>query len=96
MQPVVIYTTPYCPYCLMAKRLLTKKGVAFQEIDVSGNRGLREELRLKAGGLSTVPQIWIGDTHVGGCDELYELEQAGKLDALLDAGSGVNSANAAR
>jgi glutaredoxin 3 len=96
MQAVVIYTTPYCPYCMMAKRLLTKKGAAFQEIDVSGNRGLREELRLKAGGLGTVPQIWIGDTHVGGCDELYELEQAGKLDALLGAGSGVDGGNAAR
>ncbi len=83
MQTIVIYTTPYCPYCLMAKRLLTKKGAAFEEIDVSGNPRLREELRTKAGGLSTVPQIWIGTTHVGGCDELYELEQAGELDALL-------------
>ena len=67
----------------MAKRLLTKKGAAFEEIDVSGNPRLREELRTKAGGLSTVPQIWIGTTHVGGCDELYELEHAGELDALL-------------
>jgi glutaredoxin 3 len=83
MQRVVIYTTPTCPYCLMAKRLLTKKGAAFQEIDVAGNPGLREEMRRKAGGLGTVPQIWIGATHVGGCDELYELERAGKLDALL-------------
>jgi glutaredoxin 3 len=83
MQKVLIYTTPYCPFCLMAKRLLTKKGAAFQEIDVSGNPDLRAEMRRKAGGLSTVPQIWIGDRHVGGCDELYALEQAGKLDALL-------------
>jgi glutaredoxin 3 len=86
MQRVVIYTTPYCPYCLMAKRLLTKKGAAFEEIGVAGNPHLREEMRRKAGGLGTVPQIWIGATHVGGCDELYELERAGKLDALL-AGS---------
>ena len=83
MQTVVIYTTPTCPYCLMAKRLLTKKGAAFQEIDVAGNQRLREDMRRKAGGLGSVPQIWIGETHVGGCDELYELEQAGKLDALL-------------
>ena len=83
MQAVVIYTTPYCPYCLMAKRLLTKKGAAFEEIDVCGNPRLREELRIKAGGVSTVPQIWIGETHVGGCDELYALEQDGELDGLL-------------
>ncbi len=83
MQRVVIYTTPYCPYCLMAKRLLTKKGAAFQEIDVAGNPSLREEMTAKAGGLGTVPQVWIGETHVGGCDELYELERTGKLDALL-------------
>ena len=83
MQTVVIYTTPFCPYCLMAKRLLTKKGAAFQEIDVAGNPRLREEMRRKAGGLGTVPQIWIGDTHVGGSDDLHALERDGKLDALL-------------
>jgi glutaredoxin 3 len=83
MTSVIIYTTPFCPYCLMAKRLLGKKGVAFEEIDVSGNPTLREELRLEAGGRTTVPQIWIGATHVGGCNELYALEQDGKLDALL-------------
>jgi glutaredoxin 3 len=83
MPKVVIYTTPYCSYCLMAKRLLTKKAVAFEEIDVSGDWAAREELTAKAGGSTTVPQIWIGDTHVGGCNELYALEQDGKLDTLL-------------
>jgi glutaredoxin 3 len=83
MPKVVIYTTPFCPYCLMAKRLLSRKGAAFEEIDVWADPGLRREMSAKAGGLTSVPQIWIGDTHVGGSDELYALEQAGKLDALL-------------
>ncbi|MBX9592614.1 MAG: glutaredoxin 3 [Hyphomonadaceae bacterium] len=83
MPKVVIYTTPFCSYCLMAKRLLTKKGVQFEEIDVAGNRDLREELVAKSGGRTTVPQIWIGDTHVGGSDDLYALERAGRLDLLL-------------
>jgi glutaredoxin 3 len=85
MPKVVIYTTPFCPYCLMAKRLLAKKGVAFDEIDVSGDYALRAEMTAKAGGRRTVPQIWIGDTHVGGSDDLYELERQGKLDTLLAA-----------
>jgi glutaredoxin 3 len=85
MPKVVIYTTPFCPYCLMAKRLLTKKGVAFEEIDVSGDYALREEMTAKAGGRRTVPQIWIGDRHVGGSDDLYALEREGRLDALLAA-----------
>ena len=71
MPKVVIYTTPFCPYCLMAKRLLAKKGVAFEEIDVSGNWDLRDELVTRSGGRTTVPQIWIGETHVGGSDELH-------------------------
>jgi len=83
MKPVVIYTTPFCPYCLMAKRLLSKKGAAFEEIDVGGDWEAREALVEKSGGRMTVPQIWIGDTHVGGSDELAELERTGKLDALL-------------
>ena len=83
MKPVTIYTTPFCPYCLMAKRLLTKKGAAFEEIDVSGDWEAREALAEKAGGLSTVPQIWIGDFHVGGSDELHALDRVGKLDPLL-------------
>ena len=83
MPKIVIYTTPWCPYCLMAKRLLTQKGAAYDEIDVSGDWDAREQLARKAGGRTTVPQIWIGDTHVGGSDELHALESAGKLDALL-------------
>lgn len=83
MAKVTIYTTPFCPYCTMAKRLLASKSVAFEEIDVSGSPREREALRVKAGGLSTVPQIWIGEVHVGGCDDLHALERAGKLDPLL-------------
>jgi glutaredoxin 3 len=85
MPHIVIYTTRFCPYCLMAKRLLTNKGAAFQEIDVSGDPAARDELTAKAAGRTTVPQIWIGSTHVGGCDELYALENAGELDPLLAA-----------
>jgi glutaredoxin 3 len=83
MPKTVIYSTPFCPYCMMAKRLLSKKGVAFEDIDVSGNWELRDELVAKSGGRMTVPQIWIGETHVGGYDDLSALERAGKLDALL-------------
>jgi len=83
MPKVIIYSTPYCPYCLMAKRLLFKKGVAYEDIDVSGNWELRDELVAKSGGRMTVPQIWIGETHVGGYDELSALEREGKLDTLL-------------
>jgi glutaredoxin 3 len=85
MPPITIYTTPYCPYCHAAKALLRKKGVEFQEIDVGGHLGLRAEMREKAGGRNTVPQIWIDDRHVGGYEELYALERAGKLDAMLAA-----------
>jgi len=69
----------------MAKRLLARKGAAFLEIDVSGDYALREELVTKSGGRTTVPQIWIGETHVGGSDDLYALERDGKLDPLLAA-----------
>jgi glutaredoxin 3 len=85
MSKVVIYTTPFCPYCLMAKRLLNNKGVAYKEIDVSGDFQLREEMTAKAGGRRTVPQIWVGETHVGGYDDLSALERQGKLDPLLAA-----------
>jgi glutaredoxin 3 len=85
MPKVVIYSTPYCPYCLMAKRLFSKKGVAFEDIDVSGNWELRDKLVEMSGGRMTVPQIWIGETHVGGYDELSALEREGKLDTLLAA-----------
>lgn len=85
MPKVVIFTTPFCAYCMMAKRLLAKKGVAFEEIDVSGDFALRDELVTRSGGRTTVPQIWVGETHVGGSDELYALEREGKLDPLLAA-----------
>jgi glutaredoxin 3 len=82
MQPVTIYTTSLCPYCHMAKDLLTTKGVAFKEISVE-RYDVREALRLKAGGRTSVPQIWIGEHHVGGCDDLLALDARGRLDALL-------------
>lgn len=83
MPKVEIYTTPTCPYCLAAKRLLTKKGVAFTEIDVSRDPDLRIAMTNRAGGRRTVPQIFIGETHVGGSDDLHALEHEGRLDALL-------------
>jgi len=85
MKPVEIYTTPLCGYCHAAKGLLTRKGVAFTEIDVSGNPDLRAAMVARSGGRRTVPQIFIGDTHVGGCDDLFALDAAGRLDPLLAA-----------
>ena len=85
MAEVVIYTRDFCYYSEAAKELLTRKGVAFREINASGNRELRQQMIERANGGSTFPQVFIGDTHVGGCDELYALEDAGKLDALLAA-----------
>ena len=84
MPPVEIYTTPYCPYCLDAKALLKKKNVVFTEIDVSRDRELRGKMTERANGRTTVPQIFIGATHVGGCDDLYALDSAGGLDPLLN------------
>ena len=83
MKTVRIYTTPFCPYCARAKSLLKKKGAPFEEIDVMMDQDAREEMQANSGGARTVPQIFIGDTHVGGCDELYVLERDGKLDGLL-------------
>ncbi|MFN3868123.1 MAG: glutaredoxin 3 [Hyphomicrobiaceae bacterium] len=83
MAKVTIYTTMFCPYCHMAKDLLHKKGIVFEEIDVNTRAGLRAEMREKAGGRNTVPQIWIGQHHVGGCDDLYALDRAGRLDPML-------------
>ena len=83
MKPVEIYTTQTCPYCSAAKRLLTKKGVKYDEIDVSYDAEKREVMMRRAHGGRTVPQIFIGGTHVGGCDDLYALDEAGKLDPLL-------------
>ncbi|MAU53418.1 MAG: glutaredoxin 3 [Roseovarius sp.] len=83
MQPVEIYTSPLCGFCHAAKRLLKQKGVSFSEINVLAQPRRRSEMMTRAHGRHTVPQIFIGQTHVGGCDELYALERAGKLDALL-------------
>ena len=84
MIPVEIYTAAFCSYCQWAKELLQRKGVKFTEIDVGGNRELRATMTTRANGKSTVPQIFIGDTYVGGCDELYALDDAGQLDPLLN------------
>jgi len=83
MASIEVYTTPYCPYCVAAKELLRRKGADFREINVAGNRDLRTQMVERAGGRATVPQIFIGDTHVGGCDDLYALDDAGGLDPLL-------------
>jgi glutaredoxin 3 len=83
MKTVRMYTTPICPYCVRAKSLLKKKGVEVEEVDVLMDADAREEMESKTGGARSVPQIFIGETHVGGCDELYALEKDGKLDPLL-------------
>ncbi len=83
MQQVEIYSSPLCGFCHMAKRLLKQKGVAFEEYDTLMDAARKQEMKTRAGGAHTVPQIFIGDTHVGGCDELYALDRAGKLDPLL-------------
>lgn len=83
MKPVEIYTTQTCPYCIAAKSLLRKKGAAFKEIDVGANPALRVAMTERAGGKRSVPQIFIGGTHVGGCDDLHALDDAGKLDPML-------------
>ena len=86
MQPVEIYTSPLCGFCHAAKRLLSQKGVAFSEVDVLVEPNRRSEMMDRAGGRHTVPQIFIGETHVGGCDDLFDLDRSGKLDPLLAAG----------
>ena len=86
MQTVEIYTSPLCGFCHAAKRLLSQKGVPFTEIDVLADPARKPEMIRRAGGRHTVPQIFIGDIHVGGCDDLYALNDQGKLDALLAAG----------
>ena len=87
MQPVLIYTKSTCPYCHAAKALLTRKGAAFDEVGVDGDRAAQAAMAKKANGRATVPQIFIGGRHVGGCDDLYDLDAAGELDGLL-AGQG--------
>jgi glutaredoxin 3 len=83
MPEIVIYTRDFCYYSDAARELLQRKGVAFREINAGGNRELRKEMIERAYGASTFPQIFIGATHVGGCDELYALDQAGQLDPML-------------
>lgn len=85
MVEVVIYTRQMCGFCTAAKRLLQKKGVAFKEFDATFDPKLRQEMIQRANGRATFPQIFIGSTHVGGCDDLHDLERAGKLDQLLAA-----------
>lgn len=85
MPEIVVYTKDSCPYCHAAKALLRKKGAAFTEIDIQKHPERRAEMIEKAGGRSTVPQIFIGGAHVGGCDDIHALDGAGKLDALLTA-----------
>ncbi len=85
MKPVKVYTTTYCGYCDRAKSLLRRKGVEYEEIDVTGDDEMRMKLVQMSGGMRTVPQIWVGDTHVGGFDNLSELDRSGKLDTMLNA-----------
>jgi glutaredoxin 3 len=83
MSQVEIYTREWCGYCDAARALLKRKGVPFVEIDVTGDPQRRSEMTRRANGRTTLPQIFVGLTHVGGCDELYELDRAGQLDPLL-------------
>lgn len=84
MRDVVIYTKSWCGYCIRAKELLARKQIPFTEIEISNDDVLREEMVARAGGRTTVPQIFVGETHVGGCDDLYRLDAEGRLDDLLD------------
>ena len=83
MPPIVVYTKSYCPYCHAAKSLLNAKGAPFEEISVDGDRVGQMAMAARAGGRWTVPQIFIGERHVGGCDDLHELEAAGELEGML-------------
>jgi glutaredoxin 3 len=85
MPQVILYTTGWCPYCSAAKSLLKKKGIAFEEIDVDGKPDLRKAMTERAGGRTSVPQIFIGGKHVGGSDDLHALDARGELDKLLVA-----------
>ncbi len=80
---IVIYSKDYCPYCVKAKALLTRKGAKFREIDITSSEQAQQEMLARANGRKTVPQIFIGTQHVGGCDDLYALDAKGELDSLL-------------
>lgn len=82
---VTIYTTAWCPFCMRAKALLQRKGIAFREIDVEAGRELRQEMIARSGGRRTVPQVFVGETHLGGSEELAAAERSGALDRLLRA-----------
>lgn len=82
-QSITIYTTRFCGFCFRAKRLLDSKKVEYIEISVDGDRQARAELAEKSG-QTTVPQIWIGEKHIGGCDDLYQLDYSGRLDTMLE------------
>ena len=82
MPEIIVYTTPFCPYCVRAKRLLDNKGVPFTDIGVRGNPEMRREMESRSGGY-TVPQIFVADRHIGDCDAIVALDRAGRLDALL-------------
>lgn len=85
MAEIVMYSTAYCPFCIRAKALLGKKGCDFEEIRVDLQPMLRRDMMERSNGAHTVPQIFIGDVHVGGCDELFALERQGRLDPLLNS-----------
>ena len=85
MPLVTIYTKPFCPYCVRAIALLKKKGVEFTEIEASRDMDKRQEMVQRAGGRATFPQIFIGERHIGGCDDMMALEHRGELDPLLQA-----------
>ncbi len=85
MSNITIYTTRFCPFCIRAKHILKSKGADYKEIPVDGDRELRQKMTRLAGGQHTVPQIWIGEVHVGGCTELMGLDQSGELDKMLQA-----------
>ncbi len=86
MAKVEVYSGSYCPYCVRAKELLTRKGVSFTEYEVDKDMDLREQMMKRAPGYKTIPQIFINDQYVGGCDDLYALDRAGKLDGMLAHG----------
>lgn len=83
MAKIIVYSGPNCPYCMRAKALLQKKGASFDEINIQSDDAKRDEMLARSNGKRTIPQIFINDQHIGGCDELYALDAAGKLDGLL-------------